>query len=71
VGYSLGITEYKQGGLNMSDMCKVIILFVTCIISFVLSQIMHKIDEWSPLVVVFLATGLATFATGLIMFLLI
>lgn len=55
----------------MSDMCKVIILFATCIISFVLSQIMHKIDEWSPLVVVFTAIGLATFATSLIMFLLI
>ena len=55
----------------MSDMCKMIILFVTCIISFVLSQIMHKIDEWSPLVVVFLGTGLATFAAGFIMFLLI
>lgn len=53
----------------MSDLSKMIVMFVTSAISFVLLGIVNKQDEYSPFVAIFCGIGLATFAVGLILFL--
>lgn len=55
----------------MSNLFKVAVVFVVCIVSFILLAITYSRDEYSPFVPVFVFTGLVSFFVSLIGFLII
>lgn len=55
----------------MSNLIKIIVVFVVCIISFTLSVIIYENDEYSPFVFIFTATGIISFIVSLVGFLII
>ena len=55
----------------MSNLFKVSVVFVVCIVSFILLAITYSIDEYSPFVPAFMFTGLTSFFVSLIEFLTI